>query len=125
MYNVRERQAAPLKAGEALSLIRVRKKKGWCTVENTQVTFTVQASGLRGPVGRPILLVCEALDRHPQQLVWFRSSPANTFETNRQIVPEGPLQAANVDLVQTVTERELYTALLFWKGIQAELEAPG
>ena len=91
-------------------------------MENSQVTIAVQAHGLRGRLGRPILIVCEATDAAPQQFVWLRGTPAGTFEANRVTVAEGPLGASMVELLQVVTERELYTALLFWKGVQAELE---
>lgn len=91
-------------------------------MEKDQVTFAVQASGLKGPVGRPILIVSEALDHAPQQLVWFRQGAYHCSETNRLVVPDGPLRNHELELVQSVTMMELYTSLLFWKGVQAELE---
>lgn len=93
-------------------------------MEKPQVTFAVQASGLAGPVGRPILIVCEALDHDPQQLVWIRGGPSHTSETNRYTLAPGPLKGHELEVIQGVNEREFYTALLFWKGVQAELEAP-
>lgn len=91
-------------------------------MEKDQVTFAVQASGLKGPLGRPILILCEALDRTPQQFVWLRNGAYHCSEVERLVVPEGPLKAFELQLVQDITQAELYTSLLFWKGVQAELE---
>jgi len=123
VYNVRERRPLRCKAAEALSLIQVKTKKGWFTVENEQVTIAIQALGLKGRLGRPILILCEALESPPQQFVWLRGTPSGTFEVGRRAVPDGPLMAAEVAIIQAHTVQELYTSLLFWKGIQAELEA--
>lgn len=91
-------------------------------MDNSQVTFTVQGHGLKGPVGRPILLLCEALQHVPQQLVWFRAMPNHVQESTRLVVPEGPLTASALRLAQDINEREFYGSVLTWKGIQAEFE---
>lgn len=94
------------------------------SAENTQVTFAVQAHGLTGPVGRPVLIVCEALDRRPQQLLWIRCAPHVATECNRLNVADGPLSRHELEVIEQITYAELYTSLLFWKGVQAEFEAP-
>jgi hypothetical protein len=91
-------------------------------VENTQVTFAVQAAGVRGRVGRPILIVAEAFSGIPQQLIWFRASPFECAEVARREVPGGPLTAFSMDVIQAQTAAELSNALAFWKGIQAVIE---
>lgn len=93
-------------------------------MENDQVTFAVTASGLKGKHGRPILILCEALEGLPQQLIWYRAGPHHTSEVNRMELDNGPLSAHRLQVIQDVTQRELYTSLLFWKGVQAEFEVP-
>lgn len=92
-------------------------------MEKDQVTFAVTASGLTGPVGRPILLICEALASAPQSFVVLRAVRGEMRQQHRYEVAEGAMHYQAIDEISSVVHAELYTAFAYYKGIQAEFEA--
>lgn len=91
-------------------------------MEKDQVTFAVQGHEIKGPVGKPILIVCEALRSSPQSFVIFRQSRGVMMERQRCYVEEGPLSAHAVEFITAQIDAEIYTALSYFKGVQAEFE---
>ena len=70
------------------------------------------------------MLVSATLDQPSQEIVVLRNWRAGFFESARYALPQGPLTAKRADEIGVHISDELYTILLFWKGVQEELPDP-
>lgn len=95
-------------------------------MEKPQVTIAVQASGLKGPLGLPILIASVVLDHDETELVLLRATRGGLIERQRIALSNGPLRNYEINYATTELDAEFYTALAYYKGIQAEFEGlPG
>lgn len=92
-------------------------------MEKDQVTIAVTASGLTGPVGQPILVVCRVQASSHEEFVILRAKPSEMRQRLRIAVAEGPMTNYAVNYLTTEVDSELYVALCQFKGVQAEFES--
>lgn len=93
-------------------------------MEKPLVTFAVTAHGLTGRLGQPVMVISLDLASDPQALVILRTASSGFHEVARCPLPQGPFTAGALAIVQAHVVAELYTAMVLWKGVQAELEVP-
>jgi hypothetical protein len=91
-------------------------------MDNSQVTIAVQASGLRGAVGQPILVISAALDGDVQELVMLSGFPCSLHEVMRKKMFPGPVKASQADLWSNEIGELFYQLVALLFGIQGELE---
>jgi hypothetical protein len=95
-------------------------------VEKAQVTFAVTASGLSGPLGRPLSAFFVASNRGVQSLVGLREVGGVLYEAFRYEAEEGPLSHLTADAWTIGVSDEFYHTLLTRVGLalDGELLAP-
>jgi hypothetical protein len=93
-------------------------------VEKDQVTFAVQAHGLTGPLGHPILVCCIAREGDMDFVVCLRLTEIGMTEVRRYPLGYGPVNHWVAEEVSVLIGDDSYFAIARIKGVQDDLELP-
>lgn len=70
-----------------------------------------------------MLLVTASLQSNPQELVIYRGTRGELVERLRYVLQDGPLRVGIVHELMARVDEEMYTSLMYVKGLQVEFEA--